>query len=133
MIRSVRTVFFLILCGSFTQAEKHNKQHRTSNAPFLKPTEAVAKMEIPEGFEVSIFAAEPDIGEPIAFTFDGRGRVWVVENYNYINRRSHKENTPLSRIQIFEDTDSDGVFDTKKLFSDKITFSSGIALSLIHI
>ena len=120
----------LILAITFTSvnAEKHKKQHRTSDAPFLKPAEAVAKMEIPEGFDVSIFAAEPDIGEPIAFTFDGRGRIWVVENYNYINRRSHKENVPLSRIQIFEDTDSDGVFDTKKLFTDKITFSSGIAI-----
>lgn len=48
--------------------------------------------------------------------------------YNYVNRRSHKENVPLSRIQIFEDTDSDGVFDTKKLLTDKITFSSGIAI-----
>ncbi len=113
---------------SVVSAEKHTKQHRTSDAPFLKPEEAVAKMEIPEGFDVSIFAAEPDIGEPIAFTFDNRGRIWVVENYNYVNRRSHKENTPLSRIQIFEDTNSDGVFDTKKLFTDKITFSSGIAV-----
>ena len=44
-----------------------------------------------------------------------------------VNRRSHK-NEQLSRIQIFEDTDSDGVFDTKKLFHDKITFASGIAI-----
>ena len=121
------TLTLLAISCSFSLAEKHNKQHRTSDAPFLNPTEAVAKMEIPEGFDVSIFAAEPDIGEPIAFTFDNRGRIWVVENYNYVNRRSHKENVPLSRIQIFEDTDSDGVFDTKKLFTDKITFSSGIA------
>ncbi|MFT5192052.1 MAG: putative membrane-bound dehydrogenase-like protein [Verrucomicrobiales bacterium] len=120
----------VILAMTFTAAsgEKHTKQHNTSDAPFLKPAEAVAKMEIPEGFDVSIFAAEPDIGEPIAFTFDGRGRIWVVENYNYVNRGAHKENIPLSRIQIFEDTDSDGVFDTKKLFTDKITFSSGIAI-----
>ncbi|MFP6587316.1 MAG: hypothetical protein VB814_06695, partial [Pirellulaceae bacterium] len=55
------------------------KQHKTSNAPFLKPAEAVAKMSIPAGFDVSIFAAEPDIGEPIAFCFDDRGRIWVVE------------------------------------------------------
>lgn len=128
----MKRFYFSILCllGSacLGLAEKHNKQHTTSNAPFLKPAEAVAKMEIPDGFEVSIYAAEPDIGEPIAFTFDGRGRIWVVENYNYINRRSHKEDVPLSRIQIFEDTDSDGVFDTKKTFTDKITFSSGIAI-----
>lgn len=103
------------------------KEQKTSNAPFLKPHEAVAKMDIPEGFEVSVFVAEPDIGEPIAFTFDDRGRIWVVENYNYVNRRSHKTEQ-LSRIQIFEDTDSDGVFDEKKLFIDKLTFSSGIAI-----
>jgi len=116
-----------ILAAAIVSAEE-KKQHRTSTAPFLKPAEAVAKMDIPDGFEVSIFAAEPDLGEPIAFTFDGRGRIWVVENYNYINRGSHHQKTELSRIQIMEDTNGDGVFDTKKLFTDKITFSSGIAV-----
>ena len=104
------------------------QKHRTSNAPFLKPKEALAKMAIPEGFEVSIFASEPTIGEPIAFTFDDKGRIWVVENYNYVNRRAHKETNQVTRIQILEDTDSDGVFDKKKTFTDKLTFSSGIAV-----
>lgn len=101
---------------------------KTSRAPFLKPEEAVAKMEISEDFEISIFAAEPDIGEPIAFTFDHKGRIWTVENFNYVNRRKHIDDKPLTRIQIFEDTDGDGVFDTKKLFTDKLPFSSGIAV-----
>ena len=43
------------------------KQHRNSDAPFLQPDEAVQKMAIPDGFEVSVFASEPDIAEPIAF------------------------------------------------------------------
>ena len=73
------------------QKKKQHRQHRTSNAPFLKPKEAVAKMSIPKGFEVSIYAAEPDIAEPIAFCFDDRGRIWTVENGNYVNRRSHKK------------------------------------------
>ncbi|MDB4491636.1 hypothetical protein N9260_01300 [bacterium] len=126
-----RTALLTFCCFSVpltALGEKHKEEHNTSDAPFLKPDEAVAKMEIPDGFEVSIFASEPDIGEPIAFTFDERGRIWVVENYNYVNRGTHIEKKELSRIQIFEDTDSDGVFDTKKLFSDKITFSSGIAV-----
>ena len=101
---------------------------RTSNAPFLKPQEAVAKMEIAEDFEISVFASEPDIGEPIAFTFDHQGRIWTVENFNYTNRRSHIESKPLTRIQILEDTDGDGVFDSKKLFTDQLPFSSGIAI-----
>ena len=103
------------------------KQHRTSDAPFLKPEQAVKKMSIPDGFDVSIFAAEPDIGEPIAFCFDDRGRLWVVENLNYRTRREHTDDK-VSRIQILEDTNSDGVFDKKKTFVDDLTFTSGIAV-----
>lgn len=103
------------------------KQHRTSNAPFLKPTEAVKKMSIPNGFDVSIYASEPDIAEPIAFCFDPRGRVWVLENFNYRTRKNHTDEK-VTRIQILEDTDSDGIFDKKKTFTDKLTFSSGIAV-----
>ncbi|NNJ26374.1 PVC-type heme-binding CxxCH protein [Alienimonas chondri] len=102
------------------------KQHKDSDAPFLKPAEAVAKMSIPEGFEVSVFASEPDIAEPIAFCFDDRGRLWVAENFNYQTRRQHTDE-PVSRIQILEDTDGDGVFDKKKTFTDRLTFTSGLA------
>ena len=114
-----KTFFLLFLlavaCVVFAQEPK------TSNAPFLKPAEAVAKMSIPEGFDVSIFAAEPDIAEPIAFCFDDLGRMWVAENLNYRTRRQHT-NDQVSRIQILEDTDGDGVFDKKKMFTDKLTF-----------
>jgi putative membrane-bound dehydrogenase-like protein len=103
------------------------KQHRTSNAPFLKPAEAVKKMAIPDGFDVSIFASEPDIAEPIAFCFDHKGRIWVAENFNYRTRRNHT-NDKVSRIQILEDTNGDGVFDKKKTFTDKLTFTSGLAV-----
>ncbi len=102
------------------------KQHKDSDAPFLKPAEAVAKMSIPDGFEVSVFASEPDIAEPIAFCFDDRGRMWVAENFNYQTRRQHTDDQ-VSRIQILEDTDGDGVFDKKKTFTDKLTFTSGLA------
>ena len=120
----------LLVCVSTASAAEAElgKKHKTSNAPFLTPKEALAKMDIPSDFDVSIFASEPDIGEPIAFTFDDRGRIWVVENYNYITRRSHHVTNQLTRIQILEDTDSDGVFDKKTLFTDKLTFSSGIAV-----
>ncbi|MCC9602147.1 hypothetical protein LOC67_16430 [Stieleria sp. JC731] len=103
------------------------QQHRTSDAPFLTPTEALEKMSIPDGFEVSVFASEPTLAEPIAFCFDDRGRLWVVENLNYRTRREHTDDK-VSRIQILEDTDSDGVFDSKKTFKDDLTFTSGIAV-----
>ena len=129
---SLAGLTLIMLAGAVMSDESSSnrlpkRQHRTSNAPFLKPKDAVAKMSIPDGFEVSIFASEPDIGEPIAFCFDDRGRVWVVENYNYRTRGRHA-NDQVTRIQILEDTDRDGVFDKKKTFTDKLTFTSGIAL-----
>ena len=83
-------------------------------------------MSVPDGFDVSVFASEPDIAEPIAFCFDDRGRMWVAENFNYQTRRQHTDDQ-VSRIQILEDTDGDGVFDNKKTFTDKLTFTSGLA------
>lgn len=114
------------VCAEESRNQLPKKQHRTSDAPFLKPTEAVKKMSIPDGFEVSIFASEPDIAEPIAICFDDRGRMWIAENFNYQTRRQHTDD-PVSRIQILEDIDGDGVFDKKKTFTDKLTFTSGLA------
>lgn len=36
---------------------------------------------LPPGFKGSVFAAEPLVGNPVAFTIDGRGRVFVCESY----------------------------------------------------
>ena len=71
----------------------------TSNAPFLKPAEAIAKMTVPKGFEVKAYVAEPDIGEAIAFCFDDRGRLWTLESYTYLTRGSHSRDKK-NRIQI---------------------------------
>ena len=48
----------------------------------LSPAESQARITVPEGFQVTLFAGEPDIRRPIAFDFDDRGRLWVVENYS---------------------------------------------------
>jgi hypothetical protein len=39
---------------------------------------AVAAMRVPDGFRVSLVAAEPDVQQPISITTDDRGRLWVV-------------------------------------------------------
>ena len=125
-LTTVLIVTLIANCCLAVQNRLPKKQHRRSDAPFLTPLEAVNSMSIPKGFEVSVFAAEPDIAEPIAFCFDDRGRLWVAENFNYQTRRQHS-NAPVSRIQILEDSDGDGIFDIKKTFTDKLTFTSGIA------
>src|SRR5947209_1922799 len=52
----------------------------------MPAAEAAAKMRLPEGFKASAFASEPDVRNPIAMAWDGRGRLWVAENYTYAER-----------------------------------------------
>ena len=89
------------------------------------PSEAARRMTLPQGFGATLFAGEPDVVQPIAFTTDDRGRLWVVEGLSY--PKWHKEGqTGNDRVVIFEDADGDGKFDSRKVFFDKGTNLSGI-------
>ncbi len=79
-------------------------------------------MKLPPGFRVSLFAAEPDVRQPIAFTFDDRGRLWVVECYSYPQWRPEGQD----RILIFEDADGDGRAESRKVFFDRGANFTGI-------
>jgi putative membrane-bound dehydrogenase-like protein len=90
----------------------------------LAPQEAARAMTVPPGFQVSLFAGEPDVTQPIAMTLDDRGRVWVAEAYSYPIRLP--EDQARDRIVIFEDRDGDGRFDARKVFADKLNLVSGL-------
>lgn len=90
----------------------------------LSADEAAAAMELPEGFSVTVGAAEPDIQQPIAMAIDDRGRVWVAEAYEYPVRA--KGDTGRDRILIFEDTDGNGTLDKRKVFKEGLNLVSGL-------
>ena len=41
----------------------------------------IATFRVPAGMKVELFAAEPDMANPVAFCFDEKGRVYVAETY----------------------------------------------------
>jgi putative membrane-bound dehydrogenase-like protein len=92
----------------------------------LPARDAPAHMTLPDGFQVTLFAAEPDVRQPIAFTFDDRGRLWVAECYSYPDWL----HTPQGhdRILIFEDKNGTGHFDTCKVFTDNLANVSGLVV-----
>ena len=90
------------------------------------PAEALKSMQLPGGFKAELIAAEPDLVQPIAFTFDERGRIWVVEGNSYPKPR--EVGAGQDRIKILEDKDGDGVFETKKIFCEGLNLVSGIEL-----
>lgn len=90
----------------------------------LSPEEAAQAITLPEGFKATVFAAEPDVVQPIAFTIDHRGRLWVVEGLTYPTRA--EEGQGKDRILIFQDTDNDGKSDKKTVFAEGLNLVSGI-------
>ncbi|MFN0053836.1 MAG: PVC-type heme-binding CxxCH protein [Planctomycetales bacterium] len=93
--------------------------------PALSPTEALARMTVPEGFTVELVAAEPDLVNPVAMTFDERGRIWVTESLEYPRREA---GPGRDRVKILEDTDGDGRVDQTTLFLEGLNIPSGIAI-----
>ena len=90
----------------------------------LTAEEVVKAATLPPGFKLHVFAAEPDVKQPIAFCIDDRGRLWVIENYTYPQRAPEGKGT--DRILVFEDTDGDHKFDKRTVFMEGLNLASGI-------
>ena len=80
------------------------------------------------GYAVKAWAGEPMIQQPMAFCWDDRGRLWVAENLDYETRGRGFSNAGKSRILILEDTNRDGVADSRKVFMEGIVFPSALAV-----
>ena len=110
---------FLLIAFNLWGAKKNAQP--IVEKPF-RPLEAAKTMQVPKGFNVTLFAGEPDIKQPIGFCIDDRGRLWVAEANNYPDKKAGKKD----RIIILEDTDGDGTHDKRIVFYDKLEYVSGI-------
>jgi putative membrane-bound dehydrogenase-like protein len=109
----------------------------------LSPQDACDKATLPPGFKMNVFAAEPDVVQPIAFCLDHRGRIWVAEGITYPKRHGNppvpvnpsEKPTPeqlkdifggADRILVLEDTNGDHKFDKKTVFMEHLNLVSGL-------
>ncbi len=100
---------------------------RKMQAP-LEPAESIKHMHLPEGFEIQLYAAEPDIARPIALAWDERGRLWIAETVDYPNDlqgpgKGH------DRIKICEDTKGTGRADKFTVFADKLSIPTSLTFA----
>jgi putative membrane-bound dehydrogenase-like protein len=100
------------------------------SVPRMPAAEAAAKFRVPAGFQVSVFAAEPEVMNPISVAWDTRGRLWVAENFSYAERPKKFDLALRDRILIFHDRDGDGTPDERKTFLDDITRLTSIEVGL---
>lgn len=91
------------------------------------PAEEVARtMELPPGFKCQVFAAEPDVQQPIAMSWDAKGRLWVAENYTYAENPARWDTSLRDCIIILEDKDGDGKHDGRKVFWDQGSYLTSV-------
>jgi uncharacterized protein len=92
----------------------------------LSTDEAGKHLQIPPGFELQLFAAEPLItGNPEAMAWDERGRLWIAETKDYPNN-PQSSGQGNDAIKILEDTNRDGRADKATTFADKLSIVSSL-------
>src|SRR5437867_9262839 len=89
------------------------------------PAEA-GSFELHPALEMSLFAREPDVVDPVALTWDEEGRMYVVEMRDYPYGFG-PDRKPGGTIRLLEDTDHDGKADRSTLFAEGLSFPTSIA------
>ncbi|MBG86027.1 MAG: glycosyl hydrolase [Verrucomicrobiales bacterium] len=108
-----------------------NYEKRPEPLPYQLPLSPEASLQytrVPVGFRLELFAAEPQIVNPIYIQWDERGRLWVAESRDYPNeiKECRKGN---DSIKILEDIDGDGRCDTVKVFADGLNIPTSFTFS----
>lgn len=114
----------------YTDARMPNYEKRDPPPQFQEPLSPEASMkliQVPVGFEIKLFASEPDINKPIYMDWDERGRLWIVETMDYPNMVRDNKEEGKDMVKILEDTDGDGKADKFTVFADKLNIPTSFA------
>src|SRR5262245_15209300 len=111
MVRSISSAILCVLCGLLLQwstwaddfPAPFNAGEGSEGLP-LRAQQAAARFQLPLGFKCNVFAAEPDVQNPVAMTEHNRGRLWLAQCYTYPNRPTRYDLTLRDRVIILNDT-----------------------------
>ncbi|MCY2966681.1 MAG: sorbosone dehydrogenase, partial [Planctomycetota bacterium] len=115
-------LFWLVafcLCVSPALAQRELK-----DIPDPDPEIERKSFQVAEGFEVSLYAADPLFAKPIQMNFDPQGRLWIASSEIYPHIEPGKPAT--DKILVVEDVDGDGVADSTTVFADGLLIPTGI-------
>nr|WKN37295.1 dehydrogenase [Tunicatimonas sp. TK19036] len=90
----------------------------------LTPEGALQSFQLHDGFDIEIFAAEPQVMDPVSMVFDEQGNAFVVEMPDYPYKP--EEGKGQGRIKVLIDTDQDGRVDQATVFADKISEATSV-------
>ncbi|MFC4874202.1 PVC-type heme-binding CxxCH protein [Negadavirga shengliensis] len=99
-------------------------QNNLRDIPSPDPQIQQKMFNVADGFEVTLFAAEPMVMKPIQMNWDEQGRLWVVSSTVYPHLKPGQ--TPNDKIYVLEDTNGDGKADKSTVFAEGLNTPTGI-------
>lgn len=124
----LRALLFLSALSPLLSAETFPAPFNSEKGSPMPAEEVARTMELPPGFKCQVFAAEPDVQQPIAMAWDAKGRLWVAENYTYAENPARWDTKLRDRIIILEDKDGDGKHDGRKVFWDQGSYLTSVEI-----
>lgn len=100
---------------------------RRGQAP-MTVEDSLALTTLRPGFTIDVFATDPMVRRVVDFTWDARGRMWLVETNDYPNRVLPPGEPGGDRVLILDDTDGDGRADDAKVFADGLNLATSLVL-----
>ena len=91
----------------------------------LTPEQEQKSFRLPEGFEIQLVAAEPDIHKPLNMAFDAKGRIWLTDTVEY-PYPAPKDRPGRDTIKVLEDLNGDGRADRITTFADGLNIPIGL-------
>jgi mono/diheme cytochrome c family protein/glucose/arabinose dehydrogenase len=89
----------------------------------LSPADQAKQFVLQPGYKIAPVLSDPDVQEPAAISFDGNGRMFVLELRGYMQDKDGRgQLEPVGRISRHEDADNDGVYERHTVFVDKLVF-----------
>ncbi len=121
--------FAFAFCAHADEFPQPYNSEDNADAQPMQPAEAASRFSLPDGFRANVFAAEPDVQNPIASSWDSRGRLWIAENFTYAEPEVRFDLELKDRVIILEDTDRDGKADLRKVFSDQLQMLTSVEVA----
>ena len=129
----LKYILFVFLCVLGVFGLNHCNPSSTGNgegpSPPKTPEDELASIVVEPGMKIELVASEPMVQDPVVITFDGDGRLWVVEMRGFMPDIDGKgERERVGRVSVLEDTNNDGLMDSSTVYIDSLIMPRALAL-----
>ena len=132
VIVSVSVMFLTLLAATVPQQAQGpgGKPPQGTRIPESQPVQLPLDLfQVPDGFEVTLWASSPMVKNPTNIDIDRDGRIWVAEGVRY---RSHHARQPEGdRIVVLQDKDGDGKAESAHTFVQEPALIAPLGVSVI--